>query len=645
MIDQATIDRIFAATDIVEVISDFISVKKAGANYKALSPFTNEKTPSFVISPAKQIFKCFSSGLGGNAVSFIMEHEKFTYPEALKYLAKKYNIEIVEKEQSAEEIQKNNDRESMMIVNTFAQTYFSDMLHKHEEGKAIGLSYFKERGFHETTIEKFQLGYCLNAKDEFTQAALKNSYKLEFLTQTGLTIQKDNATYDRFKGRVMFPIHSLSGKVIGFGGRILKTDKKTAKYLNSPESEVYHKSEVLYGLYYAKNGIVKNEKCYIVEGYTDVLSMHQNGIDNVVASSGTALTSQQIRLINRFTNNTTIIFDGDEAGIKASLRGIDLILEEGLNVKVLLLPDGEDPDSFSKKNSLTELKEYIDKNEQDFISFKIRLLIGDAKDDPVKKAGLIQDIVRSIAVIPDKILRSVYIKDCSNLLKVDEQILYSEVYKNRMNKAEKNFQQYKKKEEVNLTSASVPAFVNKIFIEPLEKEIIRLLLMFSNENLIPVQDNDEEYITVVEYIINEIMNDELEFTNLIYKKIFQEFLEKLNSGEEIDSDHFINHTDDKIRNLAVDLISSKYTLSKVHNRKGMHIATEQMKLQEIVPKVLINYKTKVLELAQKENETKIKDAQKNNFNNEDMIQLMSMHKKISNTLMQISNNQGWVVLR
>jgi len=403
MIDHATIDRIFQTADITEVVSDFVSLKKRGVNYLGLCPFHNEKTPSFTVSPSKGIYKCFGCGKGGNSVNFIMEHEHLTYPDALRYLARKYHIEIEEAHESDEEVQQRNDRESMMVLSAFAQKYFSRILTGNDEGRAVGLSYFRERGFHGDVIEKFQLGYAPEQRDALVQEAHKNGYKTEFLVKTGLAIEKNDRLFDRFAGRVIFPIHSLSGRVIGFGGRILKSDVQAAKYLNSPESEIYHKSATLYGIYFARNAMVKADKCILVEGYTDVISMHQSGIENVVASSGTSLTEDQIRLIKRFTSNVTILYDGDPAGIKASLRGIDMVLEQGMHVRVVLLPEGEDPDSFSRSHSSSELLKYLADNESDFITFKARLLSADAGKDPVKRANLIQEVVRSVSVIPDRI--------------------------------------------------------------------------------------------------------------------------------------------------------------------------------------------------------------------------------------------------
>ncbi len=438
MIDQQTINQIFETADIVDVVSDFVTLKKSGTNYKGLSPFSNEKTPSFMVSPAKGIFKDFSSGKGGNVVGFLMEHEKLSYPEALRYLAQKYNIAFEEKELSAEEIQQKNERESLLAVTEFAAKYFAQQL-QNEEGKAIGLSYYRNRGIRENTIQKFQLGYSPEERTAFSKEAGKNGYKKQYLVGTGLSIEREDYLFDRFAGRVIFPIHALSGSVIGFGGRTLKSDKKIAKYLNSPESDIYHKSRVLYGLFQAKKSIVSKDQCFLVEGYTDVIAMHQAGIENVVSSSGTALTTEQIRLVKRFTENITILYDGDEAGIKASFRGIDMILEEGMNVKVVMLPAGEDPDSYAREHNSTEFLEFISSNEKDFISFKTEILLSDAQHDPFKRGQLISDIVKSVAVIPDGIMRSVYLKDCGLLLGVEEQVLYTEVNKIRQKKQEQNW--------------------------------------------------------------------------------------------------------------------------------------------------------------------------------------------------------------
>jgi DNA primase len=641
MIDSATIDRIFATADIVEVISEFVKLKKAGQNYKGLSPFTNEKDPSFFVSPAKGIFKCFSSGKGGNVVTFLMEHEKLSYPESLRYLAKKYNIEITEKEPSAEEIQQKNERESLLAVCTFANKYYMNNLTATDEGKAIGLSYFHERAYRDDIINKFQLGYSKESKDAFTRNALKNGYKLEYLVKTGLTIQQGDSGIDRFHGRVMFPIHGLSGQVIAFGGRIIKPDEKAAKYINSPESEIYHKSNVLYGLFLAKQSIIKNDKCFLVEGYTDVLSMHQAGVENVVASSGTALTPVQIRLIKRFTKNVTVIFDGDEAGIKASLRGIDLILEEDLNVKVLLLPDGEDPGSFAKDKSAAELLEYITANENDFISFKTRLLKKDAEADPLKRATLITDIVRSIAVIPQSITRTVYIRECSRILDVDEKVLYAEINRIRRQRAEENFkrQSYyttipdEKKAVKQAIATDEERFV-------VERDIIRLLLNFGNSYLtiINKKNDKEEEINVAQYIVAEIESDELQFIHPVYKMIYEDIKQHIISESPLTDRYFIHHVNETISRVAIELMTPTYDLSKIWARHDNYVETEDMKLKEIVPETVKAFKNKkVLDMI-KETQKLLKEAQANNDTDnisilqQKFILLNDLKKKLSKDL-------------
>lgn len=459
MIDQPTIDRILDAANIVDVVSEFVTLRKRGINYVGLCPFHTDKTPSFYVSPAKNICKCFACGEGGTAVHFIMKHEQLNYFDALRYLAKKYNIEIQERELTDKEKQRKSDRESMLIVNSWAQQYFTTQLYEHVEGKTVGLRYFAERGFREDTICKFQLGYSLDKRDALYKEATKNGYKKEFLEKTGLVIAYDNGgVNDRFRGRVIFPVHTLSGKVVAFGGRVLKKDEKTAKYVNSPESEIYHKSNELYGIYFAKQAIVKEDRCFLVEGYTDVISMHQAGIENVVASSGTALTQGQIRLIHRFTSNITVLYDGDAAGIKAALRGIDLLLEDGMNVKVVLLPDGEDPDSFARKHNASQFSEFIRQSETDFIRFKTRLLLDDAGTDPIKRSALITDIIRTVAIIPDNIARSIYIRECSAMMEIDEQVLLNEVNKIRLSKEERQNMQGQVTPPVSNTMSMIPEY-------------------------------------------------------------------------------------------------------------------------------------------------------------------------------------------
>ena len=459
MIDQPTIDRILDAANIVDVVSEFVTLRKRGINYVGLCPFHTDKTPSFYVSPAKNICKCFACGEGGTAVHFIMKHEQLNYFDALRYLAKKYNIEIQERELTDKEKQRKSDRESMLIVNSWAQQYFTTQLYEHVEGKTVGLRYFAERGFREDTIRKFQLGYSLDKRDALYKEATKNGYKKEFLEKTGLVIAYDNGgVNDRFRGRVIFPVHTLSGKVVAFGGRVLKKDEKTAKYVNSPESEIYHKSNELYGIYFAKQAIAKEDRCFLVEGYTDVISMHQAGIENVVASSGTALTQGQIRLIHRFTSNITVLYDGDAAGIKAALRGIDLLLEDGMNVKVVLLPDGEDPDSFARKHNASQFSEFIKQSETDFIRFKTRLLLDDAGTDPIKRSALITDIIRTVAIIPDNIARSIYIRECSAMMEIDEQVLLNEVNKIRLSKEERQNMQGQVTPPVSNTMSMIPEY-------------------------------------------------------------------------------------------------------------------------------------------------------------------------------------------
>ncbi len=653
MIDKGTTERIIETAEITDVIQDFVNLKKRGTNYLGLCPFHNEKTPSFNVSPSKGIFKCFGCGKGGNAINFIMEHEGLSYPEALRFLANKYNIEIEEKELSAEEIEQKNIKDSLQIVTNFAAKHFHDNLKNHQEGRSVGLSYLKERSIREDMIDKFDLGYSLDQWESFTQAALKKGFKQDYLEKTGLTIVKEDKRYDRFRGRIMFPIHSLSGNVIGFGGRTMKKDEKTAKYINSPESEIYHKSNILYGIYHAKKAITKNEKCYMVEGYTDVIALHQKGIENVVASSGTSLTENQIRLVKRFTPNITIIFDGDPAGIKASLRGIDLILEQGMNVKVLLLPEGEDPDSFSQKHSASDLVQYIEENEEDFIQFKTRLLSEEAQNDPVKRANLINDVVRSISMIPDGIMRTVYIKNCSSILDIDEKVLYEETNKIRNKKARQKHKREQagrdKEEKNNQNLTSVPAFIEEVYSEIQEKEIIRLLLQYGEEELYTYKEDkysDTKTLTVAQYIIKEILNDELEFKNLIYKQIFEEYLEILNRGAHPEKSHFIYHSDEQISKLAADLLSPAYELSEFFKKKsGVYVETEDMKLKMLVPEAIIAYKRKILEKAQKDKGKELQQAQQEGQNQEKIGELQQEYQTIAQAINSISKDRGWVVFR
>ena len=597
MISRSTIDRVFESARVEEVIGEFVQLKKAGSNFKGLSPFTDEKSPSFMVSPVKQIWKDFSTGKGGNAVSFLMEHEHYTYPEALRWLAKKYNIEIEETEQTSEEKAQMNERESMFLVSNFAKDYFHDIMLNSNKGKAIGLSYFKERGFREETIKKFDLGYCIDEWDNFTKAALAKGYDLKYLASTGLTIVKENKQFDRFKGRVMFPIHSMSGRILGFGGRILTNDKKAAKYLNSPESDIYHKSKILYGIYQAKKEIAKQDNCFLVEGYTDVISFHQSGIQNVVASSGTALTPDQIRLVNRLTKNITVLFDGDAAGVRASIRGIDLILEQGMNVKVVQFPDGEDPDSFAKSHSSKELKDYLENSAQDFINFKVSLLLKDAKNDPVKKAGLIRDIVTSISKIPDGIQREVYVQECARIMDISERVLFSELaqllkkettQRNRPTKSKQHTnvdpnqpppEYFLEQEQAQMGMVKVgnvtPQKIDQLSI--LEKEIIRILLLYGNEEvefteeIVNVDEDGKETITIRKYqntvsaeIYLHIQDDEIVFSNPVFQEIYTEIIHQLNQSEQLNTDLLINHSNPNIATTVTSILmdEEKHQLSR-----------------------------------------------------------------------------------
>ena len=715
MIDQATIDKIMAATDIVDVVSDFVSLRRRGANYWGLCPFHDDKSPSFSVSPSKGVCKCFSCGKGGSAIHFIMEHEQLSYYEALKYLAKKYNIEVHEKELTDEEKQKRTERESMFVINAFAQEFFSHSLLETEEGRSVGMAYFRERGFNEDIIRKFGLGYSPEKRDALAQEAKKRGYKTEFLLKTGLCREGQHGSiYDLFAGRVMFPVYSVSGKVVAFGGRILKSGVKISKYFNSPESDIYHKSNELYGIYQAKRAIEKERCCYLVEGYTDVLSMHQSGIENVVASSGTALTPGQIRLIHRFTDNITVLYDGDAPGIKASLRGIDLILQEGLNIKVVLLPDGEDPDSFSKSQSAESFRKYIKEHETDFIRFKTQLLLEDAGEDPIKRAAIISNIVESISLIPDAIVRSVYVQECSRLLQIDEQVLLSELNKRRQKRAEQQStrERYQAAGHRPAQPAStqqpavaggnespaeggetppphaltdIPVAPDAAEVAPIahdsltqrvasrspldkyEREIIRYIVRYGYRNLF--ETSEGSWQKVWEYITDELSIDHIELSNPLYKQIMEltaaqreheaqqasalrselqaksrqridEAIEqiRLESGDIADKQrkeseaqerilgetdeelqtfetnflerYFTTYPDTTISLLAVDLVSEKYQLSKVHT-KFQKIESETDRLWELIPRAIYELKNAILDQAIKQIQEQIKEASRN----------------------------------
>ncbi len=643
MIDRPTIERILDAAQIVDVVQEFVPLKKRGANFLGLCPFHNEKTPSFTVSPSKEIFKCFGCGKVGNSVNFVMEHEHLTYPEALKYLAKKYHIEVVEKELSQDEIDKQNERESLLVVTGYAARQFTENLFQTDEGIRIGLTYFRERGFRQDTLKKFEVGYSFEKRDAFSKKALEDGYKQNFLVKTGLSIQGEERIFDRFSSRVMFPIHSLSGQVLGFGGRILKTDPKSAKYLNSPESEIYHKSRILYGIFQARKTITEKDRCYLVEGYTDVMSLHETGIENVVASSGTSLTQEQVRLIKRFTQNITILYDGDAAGIKASIRGIDIVLEEGMNVKIVLLPENEDPDSYSKKTSNEEFAKYIRENETDFIRFKTNLLLSEANNDPVRKADLIRDVVKSIAVIPETITRTVYIKECSTLLEVSEPILYHEVNKLRQQKSFQDRNKYPVAEDLPIPP---PVITKPVRQEPVtlysEKEIIRLLLKFGSvefERTLNKEDGREEIITIADYIVREIISDELLFDNNVCSRIFEDIRFHVEHGLFTGDKQFVKHEDPEISSLSADLLADSHELSRIWQEKQSYVETEEMKLKEIVGDVVLKFKSDKIIVKRKEIMVLLEEAVKAN-DTEKVLLLQKRYSILSTALGAISRKLG-----
>ena len=593
MIARTTIDQVFDMARVEEVIGDFVQLKKAGSNFKGLSPFSEERTPSFMVSPVKQIWKDFSTGKGGTVVSFLMEHEHFTYPEAIRYLAKKYNIEIEETVQTDAQKEAAGARESMYLVSEYANRYFQRTLHKTDSGKAIGLSYFKERGFSDEIINKFQLGYATEDWSGLTDEALKNGYQLKYLKSTGLTIVKDDKQFDRFKGRVMFPIHSMSGRVLGFGGRILAKNDKAAKYLNSPESDIYHKSKVLYGIYHAKQSIAKEDNCYLVEGYTDVIQFYQTGIKNVVSSSGTALTPEQIRLVNRLTKNITVLFDGDAAGIRAALRGIDLILEQGMNVKVCTFPQGEDPDSFAKQNTKEELQQYLDENAKDFIAYKASLLMKEAKDDPIAKANLIRDMVTSISKISDQIKQEIYIRECSKIMDISEEVLFSTLAQIlKKEKADLKKSQQKERKAFEVVKATTPPKKVDIQFE-LEQKIIEILLLYGHrqedfEDLIYKENDLGELVLepviqqarVFEKIYLDLQEDEMQFGNQDFKSIYYLIIDYLNQNEEFSIENFIQQIDPSLASAVTSIVMNeeRYNLHNWEKNniypkdKGQHVA-------------------------------------------------------------------------
>ena len=640
MIDQATIERIVDAAHISDVVSEFVTLKKRGVNQLGLCPFHNEKTPSFTVSPAKGIFKCFGCGKGGNSVNFVMELEQLSYPDALRWLAKKFHIEIEEKEESQEEKALKDERESMMIVSAFAQKYFSRFLLKENEGRTIGLSYLRERGIRDDIITKFELGYCPDGKDLFTQAATREGYKMEFLEKTGLTIKRDDWVRDRFGGRVIFPVHNVAGRVIAFGGRTLTNDKKVAKYLNSPESDIYHKGRTLYGIYQAKRDITRLDKCYLVEGYTDVLSFHQAGIENVVASSGTSLTIDQIRLIRRFSPNITIVYDGDDAGIKASLRGIDMVLEEGINVKVLPLPRGEDPDSFARSMSASELTEYIKKNETDFIKFKTQLLMESVENDPVSKAKLINEIVHSISVIPDTITRTIYIKECSRLMDVQEAVLYSEIRKIQNKQSEDHTRKELQEIQVQAAKPATPVTEKKVVnpFETEEREILRILLKYFHQDVFEIEDETTHEVhtyTVGVYVLSELQNDGLVSVNPKVRAILSDMEQNLENKDFDPIRYFTQHHDQEISQYASNLLAEKYIESKRWSKGGAFIESESELLYVLVPKLVQEYKLKNVKALLKKIEHQINEANKNN-ETEKLMECMEQYQNLKKVMKELS---------
>lgn len=645
MIDPSTIARILDAANISDVVSEFVTLKRRGVNQLGLCPFHNEKTPSFTVSPAKGIFKCFGCGKGGNAVNFIMELEQLSYPDALRWLAKKYHIEIDEKEETQEEKALKDERESMMIVSAFAQKYFNRYLLNENEGRTIGLSYLRERGIRDDIIAKFELGFCPDGKDTFTQAALREGYKMDFLEKTGLTIKRDDWIRDRFGGRVIFPVHNVAGRVIAFGGRTLTNDKKVAKYLNSPESEIYHKGRTLYGIYQAKRDITRLDKCYLVEGYTDVLSFHQAGIENVVASSGTSLTIDQIRLIRRFSPNITIVYDGDEAGIKASLRGIDMVLEEGINVKVLPLPSGEDPDSFARSMSAGQLAEYIRENETDFIKFKTQLLMGTVENDPVSKAKLINDIVRSISVIPDNITRTLYIRECSRLMDVQEAVLYAEIRKIQNKQSEDHTRKELQQIQVQIAKPGVE-IPKKNALNPFEteeRELLRILLKYFQTILFEVEDEEthqKQEFTVGMYILSELHSDGLVSVDPVTRLMLSEMEANLENPDFDPARYFIHHPDAATSSFASDLLAEKYIESKRWSKAGAFVESESQILDQIVPILIKEYKIKTIKVKQGELLSRIMDAYKNG-DEEKYAELQAQYTRLNEVTKSLSKLFGF----
>lgn len=641
------VDEIMQTALVEEVVGEFVQLKRAGSNLKGLSPFTDEKTPSFVVSPAKQIFKCFSTGIGGTVVTFLMEKEHFTYPEALRWLADKYGIEIPEaRKQTKEELESISEKESLFVINDFANQYFQNNMHSRDEGKSIGLSYFAERGYDSEIIAKFQLGYCMDKSDDFTKAAIKKGYNKEYLSKVGLIKVKEDRTFDFYRGRVIFPIHSISGRVLGFGGRTLKNDKKVAKYYNSPESPIYNKSEILYGLYFSKGEIIKKDECLLCEGYTDVISLFQSGIQNVVSSSGTSLTKEQVRLVKRYTQNLTILFDGDAAGIKASFRGIDLILEEGLNVQVVMFPDGEDPDSYAKTHSNEELAELIEKSKQDFITFKASVLMSGIDDDPIKKSKLIREVVQSVSLIPDQITRSVYVQEIAKKFDMQERTISNELLKILRSQANKGDRFSSQLETIdsqpkvqNQSSLAQKSIKN----EEYELDLIRFMILFGSEEvLIPNSENDKK-CCVIELICNELSKDELKFDNEQYRLIYDMFEKGIEENVLLTASYFKKLEDQNIVSFVSSLESNEIELSYNWIQKyNIYTKSESDNLYKSVMNSIYNFKYhKVDELL-----LKIKNEIKSSESSDDeMLTLLGEQMSYERIKKMLSDKLGRIIVK
>ncbi len=644
------VDQIMQTALVEEVVGEFVQLKRAGSNLKGLSPFTDEKTPSFVVSPAKQIFKCFSTGIGGTVVTFLMEKEHFTYPEALRWLADKYGIEIpAPREQTKEELERISEKESLFVINDFANQFFQNNIHQRDEGKSIGLSYFKERGYTNEIIEKFQLGYCMDQSDDLTKSALKKGYKKEYLVKVGLTKEKDKRTFDFYRGRVVFPIHSISGRVLGFGGRTLKTDKKVAKYYNSPESPIYNKSEILYGLYFSKGEIIKRDECFLCEGYTDVISMYQSNIQNVVSSSGTSLTKEQVRLVKRYTQNLTILYDGDAAGIKASFRGIDLILAEGLNVQVVMFPDGEDPDSYAMNHTDEELAEMIEKRKQDFITFKASVLMSGVDDDPIKKSKLIREVVASVALIPDQITRSVYVQEIAKKFDINERTISNELMKLMRSNITSQAQpvsppaqtSYSNLDKKNQEEKST---VNKVKNTEYELDLIRLMVLFGTKEVtVPGEEDDEKKISVIELVCEELINDDLSFENEQYRMIYHLFLKGIEDNVLLTASYFKKLEDQKIVSFVSNLESNEIELSYNWIQKyNIYTKSESDNIYKSVMNSIYNFKYHKVDALILKIKNEIKEG---NSGDDELLNLLGEQMSYERIKKKLSDKLGRIILK